>query len=112
MSCGTAGFKILTDQIIQQKARADKCDLRLADSDKTSSETSALLQSCRDFVTTIKPCPPPRSPVMPLLGLGAGVIGTLLMSGGFVAPVPDSARLTMALVGFGLIGGGVVLVWP
>jgi len=49
---------------------------------------------------------------MPLLGLGAGVVGSLLMSGALIASVPDSARLPMALVGMGLIGGGVVLVWP
>jgi hypothetical protein len=36
----------------------------------------------------------------------------LLIAGGFVAPMPDSARFPMGLVGLGLIGGGVVLVWP
>ena len=44
--------------------------------------------------------------------VGAGVLGSFLISGAFVAPVPDSARFPVALVGMSLIGGGVVLVWP
>ena len=98
--------------MIQHRARADKCELRLGDAVKTSDETSALLQTCQDFVTSIPPCPPPKSPLMPLLGLGAGVIGSFLVAGGFVAPMPDSVRFPMGLVGLGLIGSGVVLVWP
>jgi len=112
VSCTGEGFKILTGLVVQHKARADKCELRLEDAVKTGDETSALLQTCRDFVTSIPPCPPPRSPLMPLLGVGASVLGSFLMAGGFVAPVPDSARFPMGLVGLGLIGGGVVLVWP
>jgi hypothetical protein len=112
VSCSGDGFKTLTDLVIQHRARADKCELRLTDAVKTGDETSALLQTCRDFVTTVKPCPPPRSPLMPLLGLGAGVVGSLLISTGLLAPVADSARLPLALVGVGLIGGGIVLVWP
>ena len=109
MSCSKDGFKTLTDLVVQHRGRADKCELRLADGSKALQENIALLQSCQDIVAAI---PPRKSPLMPLLGLGAGVLGSLLMSGGLVAPVPDSARLPMALVGFGLIGGGVVLVWP
>lgn len=112
VSCSADGFKVLTGLVVQHKARADKCELRLEDAMKTSDETSALLQTCRDFVTSIPPCPPPRSPLMPLLGVGASVLGAFLVAGGFVASVPDSARFPMGLVGLGLIGGGVVLVWP
>jgi hypothetical protein len=109
VSCSTDGFKVLTDLAVQHKARADKCEIRLDAATKDVAETSALLQTCRDFVALI---PPPKSPLMPLLGLGAGVVGSLLISSGFVAPVPDSGRLAMAGVGLALIGGGVILVWP
>lgn len=100
---------MLTDLAVQHKARADKCELRLADGSKSLQETSALLQKCQEIVDAI---PPRKSPLMPLLGLGAGVVGSLLISTGLIAPVADSARLPMAGIGLALIGGGVVLVWP
>lgn len=112
MSCSGEGFKILTGLVIQHRARADKCELNLGDAVKTQQETDGLLSQCQTSLTTIPPCPPPKSPVMALLGLGAGVLGSFLISGAFVAPVPDSARFPVALVGMGLIGGGIVLVWP
>lgn len=112
VSCSGPGFKVLTDLVIQHRARADKCELKLEDAVKTQQETDGLLSQCQTSLTTIPPCPPSKSPVMALLGLGAGVLGSFLISGAFVAPVPDSARLPVALVGMGLIGGGVVLVWP
>ena len=112
MSCSGEGFKVLTDLVIQHRARADKCELRLGDAVKTQQEADALLSQCQTSLTTIPPCPPPKSLLLPLLGLGAGVLGSFLISGAFVAPVPDSARFPVALVGMSLIGGGVVLVWP
>lgn len=112
VSCSGEGFKILTSLVIQHRARADKCELNLGDAVKTHQEVDALLSQCQASLATIPPCPPPKSPTMALLGLGAGVLGSLLVSGAFVAPVPDGARFPVALVGMGLIGGGVVLVWP
>lgn len=112
VSCSRDGFKTLTDLVIQHRARADKCELRLADAVQEAGEERGLRQHCEVALGSIKPCPPPASPVWPLLGLGAGVVGSFLISGAFVAPVPDSARFPVALIGMGLIGGGIVLVWP
>ena len=112
MSCTRDGFKTLTDLVVQHRARADKCELRLADAVQETGEERGLRQHCEVALGSIKPCPPPASPVWPLLGLGASVVGSFLISGAFVAPVPDSARFPVALVGMSLIGGGVVLVWP
>lgn len=112
VSCSGEGFKVLTDLVIQHRARADKCEIKLGDAVKTQQESDGLLAQCQTSLTTIPPCPPPKSPAMALLGLGAGVLGSFLISGAFVAPVPDSARFPVALVGMSLIGGGVVLVWP
>jgi len=112
VSCSRDGFKTLTDLVIQHRARADKCELRLVDAARDAADEQSLRQQCQVALGSIKPCPPPASPVWPLLGLGAGVVGSFLISGAFVAPVPDSARFPVALVGMGLIGGGIVLVWP
>lgn len=112
VSCSRDGFKTLTDLVIQHRARADKCELRLVDTARDAADEQALRQQCQVALGSIKPCPPPASPVWPLLGLGAGVVGSFLISGAFVAPVPDGARFPVALVGMGLIGGGIVLVWP
>jgi hypothetical protein len=112
VSCSADGFKVLTGLVVQHKARADKCELRLENAGKDVVDLTGLVQHCEAKMAAIPPCPPPRSPLMPLLGLGAGVLGSFLMSGGFVASVPDGARLPMVLVGVGLISGGIVLVWP
>ena len=112
VSCSRDGFKTLTDLVIQHRARADKCELRLADAVQEASEERGLRQHCEVALASIKPCPPPPSPVWPMLGLGAGVIGTFLMSGALLADVPSSARFPMALSGLALVGGGIVLVWP
>jgi hypothetical protein len=112
VSCSRDGFKTLTDLVIQHRARADKCELRLVDATRDAADERGLRQQCQVALDSVKPCPPPASPVWPLLGLGAGVVGSFLISGALVAPVPDSARFPVALVGMGLIGGGIVLVWP
>lgn len=112
VSCSADGFKVLTGLVVQHKARADKCELRLESAGKDVADLTGLVQHCEAKMAAIPPCPPPRSPLMPLLGLGAGMVGSFLMAGGFAASVPDSARLPMVLVGVGLIGGGVIFVWP
>lgn len=112
VSCSADGFKVLTDQLVQHKARADKCELRLVENLKSLDENLAMLRSCQAVLADVKPCPPPKSPLLPMLGLGAGVLGSMLVVGGVVADVPASARFPMLLIGVAGIGGGAVLVWP
>lgn len=112
MSCTRDGFKVLTDLVVQHRARADKCELRLVDATQEAADERTLRQQCQVALDAVEPCPPRPSPVWPMLGLGAGVIGTFLMSGALLADVPSSARFPMALSGLALVGGGIVLVWP
>ena len=112
VSCSADGFKTLTDLVIQHRGRADKCELRLATALKDVVDEGHLRQECQVALDAVQPCPPPASPVWPMLGLGAGVLGTFLMSGALLADVPVSARFPMGLAGLALVGGGIVLAWP
>jgi len=112
VSCTKDGFKSLTEILIQHRSRADKCEVVLADERKNAEQEAAILASCQEIVAAIKPCPPKRSPVWPLAGIGAAVVGTVLLSAGFVANVPDSARLVIIGSGVSAIAGGVILAWP
>lgn len=112
VSCTTEGFKTLTDLVVEHRARADKCELRLADAKKDTEDMVAALHACEAALAAVPPCPPPKSPVRPMLGVAAAVAGTVLLSAGLVADVPGSARLSLAGAGLVGIGGSIVLVWP
>lgn len=112
VSCTAEGFKTLTDLVVEHRARADKCELRLVDAKKDTEDMVVALHACQAALAAVPPCPPPKSPIKPLLGVAAAVAGTVLLSVGLVADVPDSVRLPLAGVGLAGIGGSIVLVWP
>lgn len=98
--------------IVQHKARADKCELRLADSMGQIGAVEVELHACQAALAAVPPPKPPPSPVWPLVGLASGVVGSLLLTGSIVADVPSMVRFPMLLVGVGGIAGGMVMVWP
>lgn len=112
MSCTADGFKRLTQIIIETKARADKCDLRLADAVKDSERLFVEVDACHAALQAIPPPPPKPSPVRPLTGLALAVLGTVSLAGATVMDMPSGAQFPVMLLGFGLIGTGAILVWP
>lgn len=110
--CSAEGFKRLTDIIIQTKAKADKCDLRLADATKDAERLFAEVDACHSLVQTIPPLPPPPSATRPLTGYALGILGTISLAGMAVMDVPSGVRFPVMLVGFGLLGTGAILVLP
>lgn len=112
VSCAADGFKKLTDLVVEHRARADKCELRLVDALADTKDVEVELHACQAAMAAVKPCPPLKSPIRPLLGVAAAVAGTVLLSAGLVADVPSSVRLPLAGVGLAGIGGAIVLVWP
>lgn len=110
--CSAEGFKRLTDIIIQTKAKADKCDLRLADATKDAERLFAEVDACHNLARTIPPLPPPPSAMRPLTGYALGILGTISLAGMAVMDVPSGVRFPVMLVGFGLLGTGAVLVLP
>lgn len=112
VSCTSDGFKRLTQIIIENKARADKCDLRLTDAVKDSERLFVEVDACHAALQAIPPPPPPPSPVRPMTGLALAVLGTVSLAGVTVMDMPSGARFPIMLLGFGLLGTGAVLVWP
>lgn len=112
MSCTADGFKTLTDLVVQHRSRADKCELRLVDALADTKDVETELHACRAALAAVPPPAPPKSPVKPLLGVGAAVAGAVLLSVSLAADLPESFRLPLAGVGLVGIGGAVVLVWP
>ena len=112
VSCAADGFKKLTDLVVEHRARADKCELRLVDALADTKDVEVELHACRAALAAVPPPAPPKSPVKPLLGVGAAVVGTVLLSVSLAADLPETFRLPLAGVGLVGIGGAVVLVWP
>jgi len=111
VSCEKEAFKKLTDMIVEHRARADKCDLVLSNERKNAEQEAAMLASCQELVAAIKPCPK-KSPIWPLVGIGAAVAGTVLLSAGFVADLPETVRFAVIGSGLSAIAGGIIFVWP
>lgn len=112
VSCTADGFKKLTDVAVQAKADAQSCEVRLEASRATAKTLDEGLAACRAALAAVPPCPPRPNAKVVLGGYGLGVFGALALAAGFVAPVPDGARLGLGLAGVGLVAGGAVLVWP
>ena len=112
MTCKADGFDLLVKEAIKARADAKACGVQLADSQDEGKAFEAKLVSCEATLATIQPCPPPPSLTRPLAGYGVGVLSTALLLAGILAPLPDSARLTVGGVGLaGLAGGVVLVVW-
>lgn len=112
VSCAADGFKKLTDLVVEHRARADKCEIRLVDALADAKDIEVELHACQAALVAVPPCPPKKSPVRPMLGVAAAVAGTVLLSAGLMADVPGSVRLPLAGIGLVGIGGAIVLVWP
>lgn len=112
VTCTSEGFKRLTDIIIQTKARADKCDLRLTDSVNDADRLIVELDACHAALAAIPPPPPRPTATKPLTGYALGVLGTVSLAGLAVMDVPAGVRFPVMLLGFGMLGAGAVLVLP
>lgn len=99
-------------EAIEARAAADACQVRLTDAQAEAQAFSDRFVACQAELKTCVPPAPPPSMVRPLLGYSAGVVSTVLLVTGLVAPLPDSARLALGGVGLaGLAGGLVLVVW-
>lgn len=111
MCCTDTGFKTLTDLAIQFRAASERCVIRLEQAQGDLAGEQKLRQSCEAALAAVPPPEPFRSPMVPLVGYAAGVLGTVL-SALAVSIVPDGGRAAVAGVGATMILGGAFLVLP
>lgn len=114
VTCTAEGFGLLTREAILARGEQKTCALRLGEADAKVSARETAIQACEATLAAVKPCDPPvvRSLTKPLVGYGIGVISTVLMVTGLVAPLPDAVRYAVGGAGLvGLAGGVVLVVW-
>lgn len=112
MSCTADGFKRLTQIIIETKARADKCELRLAEATRDADAVIVELDACHGALAAIPSPPPKPTSTRPLTGYALGILGTISLAGTVAMDMPNGARFPVMLLGFGMLGAGAVLVLP
>lgn len=105
---------MLTREALLARGEQRSCAIKLAEEQAKVTARETALQACEASLAAVKPCPPPVVPslVRPLAGYGVGVVSTLLLVTGLVAPLPDAARYALGGAGLvGLAGGVVLVVW-
>lgn len=115
VSCSSDGFKALTDAAVKARAEAATCTLRLEDTAKDVGARETALFACEAALAAIPPCPPPPEKAKAtrfVVGYAAGIVATVAILTGALAPLPDAARLTLGGAGLAGLAGGIVLVLP
>ena len=112
VTCTSEGFGLLTREAILARGEAKTCAIKLNECHASVSARDAAVEACEARLASIPPPEPPRSLVRPLSGYGVGVLSTVLLITGVVAPLPDAVRYTLGGAGLvGLAGGAVLVVW-
>ena len=112
VSCEPDGFARLTRSALEANARADELELRLSDVRRQLEDRTRDLGLC-EAEPVIEP-EPPRSSVLPLVGLVVGVAGALAAgaSGAWIARdgAPSTAPVIVGVAGLGAVVLGAVAV--
>lgn len=112
VSCDADGFARLTRSAVEAQARAEELEIRLADVRRQLDDRKRDLDLC-EAEPVVAP-EPPRSPVLPLLGLAVGVAGALAAgaSGAWMIRdgAPSPAPVLVGVAGLGAVVLGAVAV--
>lgn len=107
--CAAPAFHVLMDELTRIET-----ERRLALT--REGELAAKLRILDGELTTCRrevcPVAAPPDPMRPMLGLGAGVLGTLGLIAALGLDVPTEARFSIGAAGLASIGAGVWLVLP
>lgn len=111
--CTKAGFKVLTDKLIDGQTRARQCELALEDA---TSRTVECRHDCESLVPPVTVAPPKPQPVSALPAVSGASLVAISSAAVVLATVlstwaPES-RATLAVAGVTGLSLGVVLVLP
>lgn len=110
--CTSEGFRILTERIISQNAERQTLQLRLSDAMHDLDDMNTMYTGCEARLTAIPPPPPPANPMWPMIGVGAAVLGGVLLTASVTGAVPDTLEFPSFMIGLALSLGGAGLAWP
>lgn len=115
VSCSEAGFKALTDSLIDYRAAEEKWSLRHTACVTTREAAESSLVTCemmrtvaQDKLDAIKP----PSVLRPVLAAAAGVVGAVALTAALLADVPPQVRLGLGAGGLLGVAGGFIFVIP
>lgn len=112
VTCTGSGFDLLVKEALSARGEAKACAIKLDECAAKVEYREHGLAACEAALAAVPPAPPPRSLVRPLSGYGVGVVSSVLLISGIVAPLPEAARILLGGAGLiGLAGGAVLVIW-
>ena len=98
VACTEAGFKKLTDHLLDLKAAVAQQQLALENVNADKADMDQIATKCQKALAAV---PPPPSQKRLALGYGLGVMSTVALS---ASPLLDSTDLRVGLAAAGLVG--------
>ena len=115
ISCSEAGFKTMTDALIEYRGAEEKWSLRHTACVMTREAAESSLVACeaarkvtQDKLDAIKP----PSVLRPVLAVTAAVLGAAALTTALLADVPPQMRLGLGAGGLVGVAGGFIFVIP
>ena len=111
VSCDKPSFDKLVKKLIDEKARADVLDVKLAEMTASRDDVTKAMLACESKPPVV--LPPPAIPawrtVMPVV---LSAVGAAVLTTSVAIDIGATGRVTGAVVGLAAVGVGVVLALP
>lgn len=110
ITCTAAGFKVLTDTLIDAQAASKVCKLAL---DDARGRIASCKADCPVLTAPVVPPAPPRSAMPAVLGAGTVAVGSAaIVLASALSSLGADWRAGLAAAGVATLSVGVVLVLP
>lgn len=111
VTCTKPAFELLMDGLVTCRADKEICDLRL----RTANDELKLCEARVAELLAIDHCAACQkklSPLKPVGGYAAGLLGVAAVAASLAFPMPDAAKWSVGLAGVAAMSVGVVFVLP